>query len=219
VVRITWLAYFNSTYCRCRPPFGRKFTAISRDLEELTTSVLPIGRSKVDGGDGDGDPFGHLMITRRKLLEERNNIISQVRSLPGLQNFLMAPSFDTLRSAASHGPVIILNHSKSRSDTLVLLHNASPSLIQTSKGFYDDANRLRDDLLGARKRGPGSTEYDRTLASILEGLYNLVGRPFMDRLHELDIEEQSRVWWCPTSVFCSLPLHAMGPIPSNDVVK
>jgi CHAT domain-containing protein len=23
------------------------------------------------------------------------------------------------------------------------------------------------------------------------------------------------VWWCPTSVFCSLPLHAMGPIPSE----
>jgi hypothetical protein len=35
------------------------------------------------------------------------------------------------------------------------------------------------------------------------------------RLNELNIPEQSRVWWCPTSVFCSLPLHAMGPIPSD----
>ena len=32
---------------------------------------------------------------------------------------------------------------------------------------------------------------------------------------ELGIAEQSRVWWCPTSVFWGLPLHAMGPIPSG----
>jgi len=35
------------------------------------------------------------------------------------------------------------------------------------------------------------------------------------RLNELNVPEQSRIWWCPTSVFCSLPLHAMGPIPSD----
>jgi CHAT domain-containing protein len=36
------------------------------------------------------------------------------------------------------------------------------------------------------------------------------------RLRVLGVPEQSRIWWCPTSVFCSLPLHAMGPIPSSD---
>src|SRR5713101_7197095 len=41
------------------------------------------------------------------------------------------------------------------------------------------------------------------------------GRPVIKRLNELNVPEQSRVWWCPTSVFCSLPLHAMGPIPSE----
>ena len=199
------------------PLLAGKFTAINRDLEELTTSVLPSGGSEVDSGDGD--PFGRLLMQQRQLLEERNNIISQVRSLPGLQNFLTAPSFDTLRSAASHGPVIIINHSEWRSDILILFHDAC-SLIPTSASFYDDANRLRDDLLDARKkRGLDSMEYDRTLASILEDLYNLVGRPVIERLHELKIPEQSRVWWCPTSVFCSLPLHAMGPVPSNDGEK
>ena len=202
------------------PLLAGKFTAISSDLEELTTAVLPNQGSGVDHGDGDGDPFGRLLMQRRQLLEERNNIISEVRSLPGLQNFLMAPSFDTLRSAASHGPVVILNHSESRSDILLLLHNTSPSLIPTSGGFYDDANRLRDDLSDARKkRGLDSMEYNRMLASVLENLYNLVGRPVIDRLHELRIPEQSRVWWCPTSVLCSLPLHAMGPIPSHDEEK
>jgi hypothetical protein len=105
------------------PVLAEKFTAISGDLEKLTTSVLASGGSEVDGdNDSDGredsrgiDPFGRLLMKQRKLLEERDNVISQVRSLPGLQNFLMAPSFDSLRSAASHGPVIIINHSEWRS--------------------------------------------------------------------------------------------------------
>ena len=206
------------------PLLAEKFTAINRDLEKLTMSVLPSGSSDVDAEGAEDcrwvDPYSRLLMKQRKLLEERDNIISQVRSLPGLQNFLMAPSFDVLRSAASHGPVIIINHSESRSDILILLHDAPPSLIPTSNGFYEDVNKLRDDLLSARKKqGLDSIEYDRTLASILEDLYNLVGRPVVDRLHKLNIPEQSRVWWCPTSVFCSLPLHAMGPIPSNDGKK
>ena len=206
------------------PLLAEKFTAINQDLEKLTVSFLPTGGSNTDGygaKDGKGvDHFGHLLAGQRKLLEERDSIISHVRSLPGSQSFLMESSFDTLRSAASHGPVIIINHSEWRSDILILLHDAPPSLIPTSEGFYDEANRLKDDLLEARKkRGLDSREYDRTLASILEDLYNLIGRPIIERLHELKIPEQSRVWWCPTSIFCSLPLHAMGPIPSNDGQK
>ncbi len=46
-------------------------------------------------------------------------------------------------------------------------------------------------------------------------LYDLVSRPVIKGLNELNVPEQSRVWWCPTSVFCPLPLHAIGPIPSG----
>jgi CHAT domain-containing protein len=44
----------------------------------------------------------------------------------------------------------------------------------------------------------------------------LVGEPVIKRLRVLGVPEQSRIWWCPTSVFCSLTLHAMGPIPSTN---
>ena len=203
---------------------AEKFTKINRDLEKVTMSVLPSGSTQISDDvteDCEGpDPFGRLLLEQRKLLEERDDITSQIRSLPGLQNFMMAPSFDTLRSAASHGPVIIINHSEWRSDILILLHDSPPSLIPTSDHFYDDANKLRNDLLDARKEhGLDSMEYDGALATVLEDLYNIVGRPVIDRLRQLNIPEQSRIWWCPTSVFCSLPLHAMGPIPSNDREK
>jgi CHAT domain len=77
---------------------------------------------------------------------------------------------------------------------------------------------LRDQLLNAKRKGLDSDEYNGALSSVLKVLYELVGRPVIRRLNELNVPEQSRVWWCPTSVFCSLPLHAMGPIPSNDDV-
>ena len=115
--------------------------------------------------------------------------------------------------------MIIINHCRWRSDILILLSNASPSLIPTPKYFFDRAKKLRDQLLYVRNdRGLDSPEYELTLGTVLSELYHLVGKPVIQQLRELGIPEQSQIWWCPTSVFCSLPLHAMGPIPSTDDV-
>ena len=206
------------------PQLGNKYAAINRDLEELTKSIPPSHRLNMEDGAADdlkaADSFGCLLMKQRRLLKERNNLISQIQALPGFDNFLASPSFDALRSAASSGPVIIINHSEWRSDILILLHNTSPILIPTSDDFYSRTTALTDKLLDSRhKYGLDSNHYDKTLASVLADLYNLVGRPVIDRLRQLQVPEQSRVWWCPTSVFCSLPLHAMGPISSDDGEK
>ncbi|KAH9022593.1 hypothetical protein EDB84DRAFT_493680 [Lactarius hengduanensis] len=206
------------------PDLGHKLAAVNRDLEELTKSIPPSHKLSIDDGATDDvravDPFGRLLLKQRMLLKGRDNLISQIQALPGFDSFLKSPSFDTLRSAASSGPVIVINHSSWRSDILILLHNTSPSLIPTPHDFYDRASALRDKLLESRlKYGLSSSDYDETLASVLAELYELVGKPVIDRLRELQVPEQSRIWWCPTSVFCSLPLHAMGPIPSDDGEK
>jgi len=99
----------------------------------------------------------------------------------------------------------------------ILLHDMPPSLIPTPSDFYLRASALKDKLLDSRRKfGLSSKDYEKTLADVLNELYKLVGKPVIDRLHELQVPEQSRIWWCPTSVLCSLPLHAMGPIPSDD---
>ena len=206
------------------PQLGSRYAVINRDLEELTKSIPPSHRLDIDSGAADdfraADPFGRLVLKQRKLLKERDNLISKIQALPGFDRFLTSPSFDTLRSAASSGPVIIINYSEWRSDIFILLHNTPPFLIPTCHDFYDRASALKDKLLDSRnKHGLDSNHYDETLASVLADLYNLVGKPVIDRLHQLQVPEQSRIWWCPTSVFCSLPLHAMGPIPSDDCEK
>ena len=204
-------------------PLAEKFTAVNRDLEALTisgSSVVWMQDDQVDGREGM-DPFDRLVVKQRELVEERDRLISQIRDQPGFDSFLIPPSFNTLRSAAAGGPVILINHCTWRSDIIILLHDSAPSLIPTSDDFYDRVNALRDKLLAARNKGLESSEYEyeHALSYVLEHLYDLVGRPVIQRFHKLNVPEQSRVWWCPTSVFCSLPLHAMGPIRSDGHAK
>jgi len=198
------------------PDLADKLAAINQDIEvlALTSSQNNYGDGGEEGVEGMG-PFGRLVVRQQRLLDDRDRIISQIRTRKGLESFLKPPSFDNLRSAAVHGPVIIINHSRWRSDIIILLHDSPPSLIPTANDFYDRANTLRDQLLVARKKGLDSVEYEDALRSVLKELYELVGRPVIQRLNELHVPPQSRVWWCPTSALCSLPLHAMGPIPSE----
>ncbi|KAH9005397.1 CHAT domain-containing protein [Lactarius hatsudake] len=221
-------------------PLAKRFAEINRELEAMTVSVTPSGRMEMEDGvpqDRDWtDPFGRLVVKRRKLMEERickhgpcqscqglgphlqmrDALILQIQSLPESAGFLKAPSFTSLRSAASRGPIVLINHCEWRSDILIIFHSSLPCTIPIANDFYDRANQLRDELAKARKHGLDSGKYQETLCSVLKGLYELVGEPVIKRLRLSGVPEQSRIWWCPTSVFCSLPLHAMGPIPSND---
>ena len=199
-------------------PLAQRFAQINQELEALTIAVTPRGTPEMGDGVGDGtDPFGRLIIKRQKLVNERDALISQIQSQgrPGLGELLKVPSFTTLRSAAFRGPVIIINHCEWRSDIIIIFHNSLPCSIPTAETFFARANSLQDELIEARKEGLDSVEYQDALCSVLKGLYELVGEPVIKRLRMLGVPEQSRIWWCPTSVFCSLPLHAMGPIPSR----
>jgi CHAT domain-containing protein len=200
-------------------PLAKKFAEINKELETMTIAATPSGRLEVGDGAHKGqdgiDPFGRLVIKREKLVEERDALILQIQSRPGLEGFLRASPYSTLRSAASRGPVVIVNHCKWRSDIVIVFSNSLPCSIPTDETFFTRATNLRDELVKARKHGLDSNEYQDALCSVLKGLYELVGEPVIKRLRVLGVPEQSRIWWCPTSFFCSLPLHAMGPIPSS----
>ena len=203
------------------PALADKFVDINQRLESVTMSVAQdddeMGRTET--GAGRENTISHLVFTQRRLLEERDTLITHIQSLPGFEHFLKLPSFDFLNAAASHGPVIIINQSNSPfpSHIILLLKNSRPFIILTPPSFHDCAIQLENELLRVRKEnGLDSRDYALTLASVLSGLYELVGKRVIERLREFKVPEKSRVWLCPTGAFCSLPLHAMGPIPSDD---
>jgi hypothetical protein len=188
---------------RVDPRLAENFASINQDLEALTTSESQVfwpNNGDVNSRE-EMDPFSHTVVKQRRLLDDRTNLIIQIRSLPGFETFLTSPSFDTLFSAAAHGPVIIINHCEWRSDIIILLYGSPPSYIPTPDDFYDRARSLKDQLSAARKESLESKEYEDALTCVLATLYDLVGRPVIQRLNELNVPEQSRIWWCPTSVF------------------
>ena len=187
-------------------------------LAHLNQALKDI-KPPISADHGGSDAFA-LAVTFEKFYTLRmghQEVIQQIRALNGFTTFMEAVPFRTLRTAATRGPIIVVNHCRLRCDILIILHNAPPSLIPTKEGFYERAIDLASKLKESRRRhGLDSKDYDDVLANVLAELYELVGQTVTSRLRELGIPEQSRIWWYPTSVFWSLPLHAMGPVPSDD---
>ncbi|KAH9952665.1 CHAT domain-containing protein [Russula dissimulans] len=204
---------------------AEQFVVIGEQLEKIATSTqapgiytgTPGGAILVDHPSySSPDVFSQMMENVRVLERKRGEIADQIRLVPGFADFLKAVPFGTLQTAAACGPVIIINHCRPRSDILIVLHDSPPVLIPTAKDFFTRAAELKQSLLETRTKYPlESMHYEDALRFVLQELYKLVGRPVIGKLRELGIPEQSRVWWCSTSVFCSLPLHAMGPIESE----
>ncbi|KAI0260305.1 CHAT domain-containing protein [Gloeopeniophorella convolvens] len=201
------------------PSLAESYVAVCKDLESVTTSSS-LGQDPMAGAHPIGDrrkaapsdPFALIFEEQRRLLHERQTILSRIRALPGFESFLTKASFHNLQQAASEGPIVIINHCSWRCDILIVLHNAPPSHVPTPPDFYSHAIIWTNFIVQMREKyGLDSGEYERALRAVLSGLGELVGLPVFNRLQELGIEEHSRVWWYPTSVFCSLPLHAMGP--------
>ena len=139
------------------------------------------------------DSFGRMMKRVRILEHERGEVINQITTVPSFQDFLKAVPFETPQTAAAYGPVIIINHCRSRCDILIILHSAAPVLIQIAEGPYTRA-QLKGNCWTL---GPDiSLNQDNISAryALYSALYELVGLPVMEKLHELGIPEQSRVW-------------------------
>ncbi|OCB85890.1 TPR-like protein [Sanghuangporus baumii] len=47
-------------------------------------------------------------------------------------------------------------------------------------------------------------------------LWNQFVSKFVQKLKELDVNEGSRIWWCPTSVLSAFLFHAVGPYQGAD---
>ncbi|KAH9060651.1 CHAT domain-containing protein [Lactarius vividus] len=198
---------------------AERFVAVSGELENIATSAKAPEDSVERPRDDDHhmpDAFGRMMEKVHELERKRAEITERIRALPGFGDFLRAVPFDALQTAAACGPIIIINHCSYRCDILIVLRASSPVHIPTGEDFHSRTIKLKELLLSTRaKHALESEQYQRALRFVLEELYELVGRPVIEKLHELEIPEQSRVWWCPTSVLCSLPLHAAGPIESD----
>ncbi|MFG3023844.1 CHAT domain-containing protein [Streptomyces sp. NPDC048254] len=177
-------------------------TAVRPDLAERLGEV----RTALDT-QADYDVTGLEPPADRTVLARRwDQLVAEVRELPGFQGFLRPRSFAELAEAAVAGPVVLVNFSVLRSDALVVRDGAVR--VVPLPGL--DAERLveyLDDVFATFEEPPSSlasvVRAHLTVTGLLEWLWTAVTGPVLDAVGPVP-----RMWWCPTGLLAFLPLHA-----------
>ncbi|KAJ6601107.1 CHAT domain-containing protein [Mycena vulgaris] len=178
-----------------------QFENVTKQLEVLATSAtgkFPTRSERVLD-------YERKMKAQRVLQEEWDGLVLAIRKLDGFTHFLQPASFAALRTAAEGGPIIVINASEYRCDALILRHAGPPALVPLSPLTLEDLRELNAQFLRARAKA--ST---KQLVQVLRKLWKNVVQPVVAKLQELNVPRNTRVWWCPTSFLCGLPLHAAG---------
>ncbi|SCK09704.1 Tetratricopeptide repeat-containing protein [Streptomyces sp. WMMB 322] len=204
------------------PELAEKFTAL-RDSLEAPSQPGALGQTAASVGLTGGSSPSALpadpIPDRREKAEQLDELIAEVRMLPGFETFLLPPSADHLATAATDGPIILINVSHIRSDALIItpLGVRSPVALPnlTPDAVYDHLLQY----ISALEEGPGtSTETiersEEKLTAVLQWLWDSVAGPVLEELGitstPADDESWPRLWWCPSGLLSFLPLHAAG---------
>ncbi|KAG1774790.1 CHAT domain-containing protein [Suillus placidus] len=144
----------------------------------------------------------------RRLVEDWNRAVEEIRKIKGFSRFLLPPLFSDLQDAARDGPIIVLIASKSSCNAIIIPHKQPPTSIQ----LPTDWGKLLKLVLRFREAVQKQAGPKRTKPELIKALRELwcdVVRPVVDNLDGFACRG-SRIWWCPTWLFSFLPLHAAG---------
>ncbi|KZP32428.1 TPR-like protein [Athelia psychrophila] len=198
---------------------AERFRTTSEQLEALATSSQ-LGSIQLENENANELPavsearWAH----QRQLSSERDDIIQQIRRLGGFEHFLKAVPFHELQAAAAEGPIIIVNVAPQRSDAIILRPRDAPILQPL---YADGRNREAayltiSDLSNLLFEKRGKAGFSSVLKNtILKQLADILVSPILAKLESMGLPEKSRVWWCPTSALCALPIHAAGQLPKK----
>ncbi|KAG8863720.1 hypothetical protein FRB96_007557 [Tulasnella sp. 330] len=183
--------------------------ALAAELMDLSSQLEhSVNQNRAPRMDQD-TPESDVIGRHHKLSRQWTNAVSRIRLLSGFSTFLKPTPFDALSRAADKGPVILVNISKLRSDAIILRDGTEPEVVNLPDvgpiDILDICTCMAKalDQSDPRLRASGIDE-------VLRLLWELVVRFVVERLKELGLPGGSRIWWCPTSWLCLLPLHAAG---------
>ncbi|KAG2136988.1 TPR-like protein [Suillus clintonianus] len=156
----------------------------------------------------------------RRLLEDWNRVVEDIRKIEGFSRFLLPPLFSDLQNAARDGPIIVLAASRLSCNAIIVPHNQPPINIKLCINLEKLQHLVvkfqrASQPQAAPKPTPEATSKPspkRTQSALMKALMELwddVVSPVVDNLDGF-APRGSRIWWCPTSFFNFLPLHAAG---------
>ncbi|KAE9390385.1 hypothetical protein BT96DRAFT_747781, partial [Gymnopus androsaceus JB14] len=196
---------------------AQDYTTTCRALEILAVSSHDAPRLVESRGT---TALEILRMRRQELMRKRDGLLSVIRALPGFENFLKAVRFDTLRMAASKGPVILINLSIFRSDAIILYSNDTLDCISLSTDIPSMMQKISTEITRTeaetiRYSVPYRPAGD-VMTQVFRSLWIKVCKPVVQQLRIAGVKEQTRIWWCPTGKLAELPIHAAGPYSKGE---
>ncbi|KAJ6556868.1 CHAT domain-containing protein [Mycena vulgaris] len=154
---------------------------------------------------------------------KRSTLITKIRQLPGLENFLLPRQYKDLCKASLHGPIVILNSHQDNCDAIALIRPTSDPLhIPLPDASVNELRtiktNLRDTIKGRNFRSTkdqisrlvGRREGEPNMKELLNLMWTCIVNPIYIAL-EANGVTSGRLWWCPIGDFTALPLHAADP--------
>ncbi|KAF7969164.1 hypothetical protein HWV62_28218 [Athelia sp. TMB] len=194
-----------------------RFKVTSDQLEAIAISLQHRSKKSSSENSNESAAVSDARWARQRQLSiERDEVIQQIRLLPGFDHFLKAVPFSELQHAAAEGPVIIVNVAEQRSDIIILHKGNTPIVLsvpadpENSQSAYLTFFDLSKQLFEGRTQVGFSRLLEKV---ILKKLAELLVTPVLEKLESMGVPKKSRIWWCPTSALCALPIHAAGKLP------
>lgn len=141
-----------------------------------------------------------------------DEIMSDIRQLPGFERFLLPPSSKSLLAVAAEGPIVIFNATEIRSDAIIITKVCIKS-IRLGKMAYADVEQHMGNL-PSLVRGKQSTYTSRNekLEQFLLWLWDVAVEPVFDELMFGAVKDANlpRIWWIGVGALAMAPFHAAG---------
>lgn len=213
------------------------YLTLDPETQDRIRDTLRLPERRVGGGTRAGRErssdetyrslYAAMEIERRELQDVWTGLIEQIRTLPGLADFMQPLSVEAIKQEAVDGPIVIITASRygglasiiTTDDVIsVPLPHADQAAIRFQVGRLRKAH---DDLQASSMNMKRSGE--QIISSVLAWLWDEVASLILEALGFFEAPESDapwpRIWWCPVGATAPLPFHAAGHHLDSEPMK
>nr|WP_157527929.1 CHAT domain-containing protein [Kibdelosporangium sp. MJ126-NF4]CEL16668.1 hypothetical protein [Kibdelosporangium sp. MJ126-NF4]CTQ88980.1 hypothetical protein [Kibdelosporangium sp. MJ126-NF4] len=177
------------------------------DVVDLRAEYPEFARQFIDLRDQLGvpaDPLCPSRADRAGLAASFDETLAAIRALPGFSTFLLPVEVDL--SAASDGPIAVLNVSRYRGDAILVTPSGVTSVALprlTARAIESRAEELHAAVESSNQE---------QMHAVLEWLWEVAAAPVLAALgfKGMPRGEWPRMWWVTHGALNRLPIHAAG---------
>ncbi|KAM5527872.1 TPR domain-containing protein [Fusarium oxysporum f. sp. phaseoli] len=153
-----------------------------------------------------------LVLRRDRQVKAFDEVLQEIRRLPGQERFFRGPTAEELQSRAVDGPIVVVNIAEQRSDAILvsqsgiqMLHLPALEMEKVRNWMEKEPTRWRT----RRERGPKNNLY----REFLHWLWKTCVEPILTALNLIERPpaiDLPRIWWIGSGLASFLPFHAAG---------